>query len=478
MLDKQNKIQRLTKLGGARPDKCPSELRAALLSAKAVLALSAGFTSGLGLLVAQIAFGSFIFSGPLAPYSSQGVGLVLFGNFASCLIIALAGGYLGAIAGLSPALVIVMATVGFTMNAEGNALFVTTAVALIISAVATGACCLLIGRFRLANLVRFIPYPVTGGFVAGIGGAVCLAAMSLMGAEPDWRTIPALLEPSVLWKWSPGAAYGIALYFAIKRWRNPLILPVSVALAAVAYHLALANLVIGVALFLGDGILEFVPAPLVGGGILIFAGLGMLDEGLVKSRKRLPYSEYGIILLIFIAILSFGLIEGVGVGMLATLVFFAVRLSRVDPIASQFTARARESNKARPVPDRAILLEEGERVQAYQLRGYLFFGSVCPLADHLRQSLSSASRPTCLILDFSAVSGFDFSAVNILSRFLQTANTAGVRVALSALSEGLRTGLEHNLPPAAYKADTPRAGRQLRNRQVRGDSGTVGSGHG
>ena len=460
-----------------------SELRADFLSAQAVPALSAGLTSGLGLLVAQIAFGSFIFSGPLAPYSSQGVGLVLFGNFASCLVIALAGGYLGSIAGLSPALVIVMAAIGFTMDAEGDALFVTTAVALIISAVATGVCCLLIGRFQLANLVRFIPYPVTGGFVAGIGGAVCLAAMSLMGAKPDWRTIPALFEPSVLWKWSPGAAYGIALYLAIKRWRNPLILPVSVVLAGVAYHLALANLgisldtaraegllltstadgnlwpallpadlmhvqwtamaaqvphiltlilvaficvimnfaglelatnqeldwdrefrvtgvasmvaglgggtvatlvvpaslrskllgattrltgvvaalVIGVALFLGDGILEFVPAPLVGGGILIFAGLGMLDEGLVKNRKRLPYSSYSIILLIFIAIMSFGLIEGVGVGMLATLVVFAVRLSRVNPIASQFTAREQQSNKARPVPDRAILLEGGER---------------------------------------------------------------------------------------------------------------------
>ena len=549
-----------------------SELRADILSKKAVPSLSAGLASGLGLLVAQIAFGSFIFSGPLASYSSQGVGLVLFGNFAACLIIALAGGYLGAIAGLSPPLVIVMATIGANMDAGGDALFVTTTVALIISAVATGACCLLIGRFRLANLVRFIPYPVTGGFVAGIGGIVCLAAMSLMGAEPDWRTIPALLEPSVLWKWTPGAAYGIALYLAIKRWGNPLILPVSVVLAGVAYHLALAGLgisseaaqaeglllsstadgnlwpalfpadlvhvqwasmaaqvphmltlilvaficvimnfaglelaanqeldwnrefrvtgianmvagigggtvatlivpasfrskllgattrltgviaalVIGVALFLGDGILEFVPAPLVGGGIMIFAGLGMLDESLMKSRKRLPWSEYGIILLIFIAIMSFGLVEGVVIGMLATLVFFAVSLSRVDPIESQFTARERESNKARPVPERAILLEEGKRVQAYRLRGYLFFGSVCPLTDYLRQSLSGASRRTCLILDFAAVSGFDFSAVSVLGRFLQTTNTAGVQVVLSALPEELRTGLEYNLPPAVY----------------------------
>ena len=146
----------------------------------------------------------------------------------------------------------------------------------------------------------------------------------------------------------------------------------------------------------------------------------------------------------------FGLLEGVAVGMLATLVFFTVRLSRVDPIESRFTARERASNRARPVPDRAILLEEGERVHAYRLRGYIFFGSVCPLADHLRQSLSSASRPTCLMLDFSAVSGFDFSAVNVLCRFLQTANADEVRVVLSGLSEGLRAELEHNLPPSVY----------------------------
>ena len=546
-----------------------SELRTDILSAKAVPALSAGLTTGLGLLVAQIAFGSLIFSGLLAPYTSQGVGLVLFGNFAACLVIALAGGYRGAISGLSPALVIVMAQIGATMDAEGDALFVTTAGALMIGAVATGLCFLLIGRYRLANLVRFIPYSVAGGFVAGIGGAVCLAAMSLMGADTDWRAIPALLEPSALWRWGPGAAFGIGLYLAMKRWRHPLILPVSVVLAVGAYHLILsvhdisgdearaaglllkstsdgslwpafrptdlaqvdwtaigiqlpslltlallaltvvimniaglemaanqdldwdrefratglasvvaglgggtaasmivpaslrsklfgaatrltgvvAALVIATALFLGDGMLELVPVPLVG-GMLFFAGVGMLDEGLVKSRKRLPWSEYGIILLIVGIITVFGLFEGVGSGMLAALVFFAVRLSRVDPIQSRFTARELRSTKARPVPDRAILLEEGERVLAYRLRGYIFFGSVCPLADHLRKSLSGDSRPTCLMLDFAAVSGFDFSAVTVLARFLQSANTAGVQVVLSAPPGQLRTLLERNLRPS------------------------------
>ena len=552
-----------------------SELRTDLASARAVAALSAGFTSGLGLLVAQVAFGSFIFSGPLASYSSQGVGLVLFGNFATCLVFALASGFRGAIAGLSPALVIVMATIGFSMDVAGHALFVTTVCALVLSAVATGACCLLIGQFRLANLVRFIPYPVAGGFVAGIGGAVCLAALSLMGAEPDWRALPELLEPSVLWRWSPGAVYGIALYLAMKRWRNPLILPASVALAVGGYHLALASLgisgdqarasgllltstadgglwpsvlpadlvhvdwqalagqvphmltlilvaficvvlniaglelaadqeldwdrefrvtgtasaiaglgggtvativvpaslrsklfgaatrltgvvsalVIGGALVLGDGMLELVPAALVG-GILVFAGLGMLDEGLLKSRRRLPWAEYGIIVLIFVAITAFGLLEGVAAGMLATLVFFVVRLSGVNPVEARFTLRERHSNRARPVPDRAILLDEGGRVHAYRLRGYLFFGGVSPLAERLRQSLHGPVRPLCLLLDFTAVSGFDFSAVNVLCRFMQTAHAAGVQVVLSATSEGLRTGVEHNLSPPVY-ADLP-----------------------
>ena len=162
----------------------------------------------------------------------------------------------------------------------------------------------------------------------------------------------------------------------------------------------MAALVVASGLFLGDGILEVTPSPLVG-GILVFAGLGMLDEGLVKSYRRLPRPEFGIIALIFVVIVAFGLLEGVAAGMLATLIFFAVRLSHVDPIESRFTARERRSNKSRPIPHRAILREEGERVQGYRLRGYIFFGSIGALADRLRKSLRGTVRaPTacCLIL--------------------------------------------------------------------------------
>ena len=200
---------------------------------------------------------------------------------------------------------------------------------------------------------------------------------------------------------------------------------------------------------LGDGMLELVPAPLVG-GMLVFAGAGMLDEGMVRSWKRLPRQEYAIVLLIFAIIIALGLLEGVGAGIAATLVLFAVRLGRVDSVEARFTLREHQSNKARPVTDRAILLAEGDRVQAYRLRGYIFFGSVVPLADQLRQVLSGPSPPACLMLDFARVSGFDFSAVSVLGRFLQRADAAGVRVVLCGISESLRIGLERILPPAAF----------------------------
>ncbi len=534
-------------------------------------ALSAGLTSGLGLVVAQVAFGSLIFFGPLEAYSSQGIGLILFGNFAACLVMALTSSYRGTIAGLSPALIVIMATIASSIETSGETLFVTAASALIISAVATGLCCLMIGHFRLARLMRFIPYPVAAGFLSGIGGAVCLAGLSLMGAQGQWWPDAIDVNSTKFWILFPGVTYGILLYYAIKRWGHALILPVSTIILVGAYHIVLgtlgitgseargvdllltstadgrlwpsilpadivhvqwtaiitqiphlltltliafisiilniaglelavnremdwnkefkstgyasmvagigggtvatiivsgsmrskllragtrftgviASIVIGAVLIFGDKVLEIIPTALIG-GILIFAGWGLLDHGLIQNYKRLPLSEFGVILAIFLTIVFVGLIEGVGAGMLIMLVFFAVRLSRVDPIESQFTAHERHSNKARTVPERTILLQEGGRVKVFQLRGYIFFGSIGALMSRLKEALKERPQPICLVLNFSAVSGLDFSAINELSRFLQSAIKNDVKFILSGVSEQLRSALERTLVASTF----------------------------
>ena len=74
-----------------------SELRADAASARLPAALSTGFVIAVLMVVVQTSVAAVIFSGPLAPFVSQGTGAILFGAFAMCLIVALSGTYKGTI---------------------------------------------------------------------------------------------------------------------------------------------------------------------------------------------------------------------------------------------------------------------------------------------------------------------------------------------------------------------------------------------
>lgn len=548
-----------------------TNLRENVLTKRTLLALTVGGVSGLTVVVGAISLATVVFSGPLAPYAAPGVGLVLFGSFAGCLVIALTSGFLGAVSAPPVPTLIVLAVIGGALALEGDALFATMVAIIMLCALSTGLITLLVGRFRLTNLVRFIPYPVSSGFVAGTGGVVCLVALSLMGVKLDRESLAVLFDPHVAANWGVGIAYGVGLYLATKRWSSFLLLPASFLATAVLCHLGLAYLgisgdearatgflfagisesllwpafgldelalvdwtvvagqipnmltllvvtllcivmyvgglelaanrdldwnrefrlvgiaafvaglgggppgcqvvptsmrslmfgvdmrftgvvaalVIGSTLLLGDTVLKHVPVPLMG-GVLLFTGIVMVEEWLVKIGRRVPGPDYAIIVVMFLTITIFGFFEGVGIGMLITIVFFVVRLSRMDVIESRYTARDRHSKRSRPIPDRAILQAEGSRAQAYRLQGYIFFGSGYPLADRLKESLGLEPRPQCILLDFEAVSGVDFSAVNALCRFMHAAQGEGTHVVLCAAPERLRGELKRNLPPPVF----------------------------
>ncbi|MDE0533789.1 MAG: STAS domain-containing protein [Albidovulum sp.] len=84
------------------------------------------------------------------------------------------------------------------------------------------------------------------------------------------------------------------------------------------------------------------------------------------------------------------------------------------------------------------------------MRGYIFFGSVCPLAEEMKQVSGDASRPARLLLDLAGVSGLDFSAVIVLGRALLAADSTGAQVVLSASTEQLLFGFKRDLPAAAF----------------------------
>ena len=538
---------------------------------QATTVLTVGLVSGVSVIIGFLALATLVFSGDLAPYLSQGIGLVLFGILAGCIVIALCSGFLGAVSAPAVPTMLMLGVIGGSLTATGDQLFPTMVAVIVICSLATAACALLIWRLRLAHLVRFVPYPVSSGFVAGTGGIACALALSLMGVRPEAAAVEKMFEPLVVANWGIGIAYGFGLHFATQRWRNFLVMPVSFILLGAACHLGLAALgvtdaeaeasgflfaslseanpwppvtlddaakvdwvavaqqvpniltlvlvtllcvviyvgglelasnreldwnrefgavglagaaaslgggppscpivptsmrsimlgadhrstgvvaalVVGSPLLFGDAVLKLVPMPLMGGALL-FTGIALLDQWLLKVRKRLPRTDYAIILAVFATIMAFGFFEGVALGVIITIAVLMLRMGREGVVESTFSAREAHSNRSRPVAERAILRSEGLLVQGYRLRGHLFFGGGYPLADRLKASLKNDPKPLCILLDFTAVSGFDFSTVNALCRFMLAARAASTQVVLGGAPERLGAELRRNLPPPAF----------------------------
>ncbi|MGD0613398.1 MAG: SulP family inorganic anion transporter, partial [Anaerolineales bacterium] len=134
--------------------------------------LAAGFVSGMIDISFEISFAALIFSGPLAGQVSRGIGLTLFGAVIISTVVALFSSFKGTIAVPqdSPAAILALVAAAIVTNMgvtqTENQTFYTVVAAIATTTCITGAILLAFGWFKLGGLMRFIPYPVVGGFLA------------------------------------------------------------------------------------------------------------------------------------------------------------------------------------------------------------------------------------------------------------------------------------------------------------------------
>ena len=114
----------------------------------------------------------------------------------------------------------------------------TYAIALV--SVLTGSFLFLLGQFRVGELIRLIPYPVIGGFLAGTGWLLVKGAIFVMTDLPislsQWTM---LFGPENLLRWLPGFFFAILLLGIYRRWDHSMILPVSIVSAIAIFYLSL-----------------------------------------------------------------------------------------------------------------------------------------------------------------------------------------------------------------------------------------------
>ncbi len=497
-------------------------------------------------VVACVSYPAIVFSGELAVYLPAGIGVAFLTAAILGGVVALTSSYPGSMGyGQSePAVVIGVIVASMAAALRDDQILPTALMVIASGALACGLFFVFLGTFRLGNLIRYIPFPVMGGFLAGIGWLLGKAALSSMtGLRLDLGHAPALFDAALLAKWLPGVLAGGALW-ALQTWRPrpvnlPLVLgatllvfwivaafePIAawrdagwllgpfpagmlwspaqtadalanaawrlfpghiaefatlLVLAAIAMLLTansielatrrdidlnrelrsagLGNVLAGLAgghpgyqalsgsiltdrmgapvravgvttalvcfagLFVGAELLGFVPK-LVIGALLSYLAIGFLVEWLYATWRRMAAAEYGVLLLVFAAIVAIGWTEAIALGMAAGVMLFVIRYSKIGVARHILSGADYSSNVDRNAAERATLQARGGEILILKLQGFMFFGTASALVSLVRERLDYVAPPALryLVCDFRLVSGIDASAAASFTKLAQYA---------------------------------------------------------
>ena len=208
-----------------------------------VPSIIAGVIGGIIKIVIAMAFSALIFTGTLAAYLPQGIGIVLFGFFLFAVISIFTSSYPVnintpqdiPIAIIALIATTVMATSGKDWDADTTFQFIFVTIAL--TSILVGIFFFILGSLKLGKLVRFIPYPVVGGFLAGTGWLIVkFAFIMTAGMGLSLATIVSLFDQATLSKWFPGLIFGLIMLISSRYIKHYLLIPALIAIGITSFY--------------------------------------------------------------------------------------------------------------------------------------------------------------------------------------------------------------------------------------------------
>jgi SulP family sulfate permease len=100
--------------------------------------------------------------------------------------------------------------------------FCTLVTAIGLTTLLTGLFFLCLGVFQLGGLVRYLPYPVVGGFLAGTGWLLFKGGFFLMNGTVTYLN---LFNPAYIGHWLPGLLLAVIMFILSKQIQSSFILP-------------------------------------------------------------------------------------------------------------------------------------------------------------------------------------------------------------------------------------------------------------
>jgi SulP family sulfate permease len=206
------------------------------------MVLVAGAVIGVVEAVFAVAFASLVFGGSLFYRLAEGIGLYLGAAFLTLAILAWRAGKRGVVGSLQGTgvvlLSIVAATTGVRARGSPHEGFLAVVAATVVVTVLCGVVFLVLGMRRRGDLIRYIPVPVVGGFIAGAGWLLLQGGVHLAIDEPLFYThLGELFEGQAMRLWLPTVAFGVVLLLAVRIVRKPLVIPVTIGIGLVGFAL-------------------------------------------------------------------------------------------------------------------------------------------------------------------------------------------------------------------------------------------------
>jgi len=249
--------------------------------------LVAGVLVSLVALGYAISYAALIFSGPeLQPYLSAGIQVSLTTAWLVALAVALGSCFEFAIGGpdanATAILALIVAGMAGRMRSSGatsDQVSASVMVMLAVTAVLVGAIVYLIGALRRGRLIRFLPYPVVGGFLAGTGYLIFGGGFKVLVGRPlAWETLTSL-PPIPPVGWGVAALTAVCMLVVPRFCKHYLVMPAILVAGVVLFYLGLQVSGIGTEAARAQGLLL---QPLERGGMELPALYSPARAGLVQ----------------------------------------------------------------------------------------------------------------------------------------------------------------------------------------------------
>jgi sulfate permease, SulP family len=192
-----------------------------------------------------LSYALLIFAGPLTPYLSYGVAATFISSAVLATVIGLGSSLPFAVAGPDSSTAAVTGILAASLAEHISAadpsasLLGPTLITLSLSTIATGIVLCGFGVTRMGRAIRYVPYPVVGGFLGATGLLIVLGAIGVITGRPlQFATIGRFANVIPLSELSAAFAMALTLYLTWHRSRSAFGLPAILIGGVIAAHLA------------------------------------------------------------------------------------------------------------------------------------------------------------------------------------------------------------------------------------------------